>query len=82
MKKTLVIMGGGDHGAVVADIANEIGFWESIVFLDDRFGELKEILGYPVIGDFCQFESKALQQYDFFCCIRQLKTPDAVVVST
>ncbi len=37
MKKKLLVFGAGGHGRVVADSARECGFWEEIVFLDDRY---------------------------------------------
>ncbi|MBR2992912.1 MAG: acetyltransferase [Clostridiales bacterium] len=44
----LVIVGASGHGKVVADIACLVGY-EEIVFLDNN-PELKDCLGYPVIG--------------------------------
>ena len=44
----LVIVGASGHGKVVADIASLVGY-EDIVFLDNN-PELKECLGYPVLG--------------------------------
>jgi len=45
----LLILGAGGHGKVVADIASMIKKWDSISFLDDR-EDLKEVIGFPVIG--------------------------------
>lgn len=44
----LIIIGAGGHGKVVANIAKLNGYKE-IVFLDNN-PELKECLGYPVLG--------------------------------
>lgn len=44
----LIIIGASGHGKVVADIARLNGY-EEIVFLDNN-PELKECLGYPVLG--------------------------------
>ena len=44
----LIIIGASGHGKVVADIACLVGY-EDIVFLDSN-AELKECLGYSVIG--------------------------------
>ena len=38
--KDLIIIGAGGHGKVVADIAQKIGIYKNISFLDD--GETKE----------------------------------------
>ena len=35
----LIIIGGGGHGAVVAEAAKESGDWSEIVFLDDNESE-------------------------------------------
>lgn len=35
MKKMLVILGAGGHGQTVADLAEQIGQYEEIIFLDD-----------------------------------------------
>lgn len=46
--KKLLIIGAGGHGKVIADIAEKLGVYEEISFLDD--GEVKECLGYKVVG--------------------------------
>lgn len=46
--KSLLIIGAGGHGKVVADIASKNGY-DEIIFLDDN-EELTECGGYPVIG--------------------------------
>lgn len=53
--KNLIILGAGGHGKVVADIARKNGYI-NIAFLDDN-REIKECLGYPVIGDNTDFYS-------------------------
>jgi sugar O-acyltransferase (sialic acid O-acetyltransferase NeuD family) len=45
----LLIVGAGGHGKVVAEAAELMEKWDRISFLDDR-EELKEVLGFPVIG--------------------------------
>lgn len=50
MKKTLLIIGCGGHGKVIADTAHELGTYASCVFVDDRYPEIKEVLGHKVIG--------------------------------
>lgn len=45
----LIILGASGHGKVVADIAHLNGY-NDIVFLDNNI-EIKECLGYPVIGN-------------------------------
>ncbi len=49
-KKTLLILGAGGHGRVLADAAEASGQWDPIVFLDDRFPEMASSACWPVIG--------------------------------
>jgi sugar O-acyltransferase (sialic acid O-acetyltransferase NeuD family) len=48
--RTLLVVGAGGHGRVVADAAVESGVWERVVFLDDRFPALDSSDGWPVVG--------------------------------
>ena len=41
--KDLIIIGAGGHGRVIADIAQKLGVYNTIAFLDD--GETKESMG-------------------------------------
>lgn len=47
--ETLIIIGAGGHGKVVADIALKKNTYQEICFLDDNI-EAKECLGFPVVG--------------------------------
>ena len=47
---SLLILGAGGHGKVVADTAAASGQWERIVFLDDRHPSLEAVLDWPVMG--------------------------------
>lgn len=49
--KNLLIIGAGGHGKVVADIAENIGHWAKISFVDDN-ELIKTCLDKPVIGGF------------------------------
>lgn len=51
----LLVIGAGGHGKVVADAALSVGHWDSIAFVDDR-EDLKEVLGFPVIGKIADLE--------------------------
>jgi sugar O-acyltransferase (sialic acid O-acetyltransferase NeuD family) len=46
----LLVIGAGGHGKVVAETALASGQWTDIAFLDGRFPELSEALGWPVVG--------------------------------
>lgn len=47
---TLLIVGAGNQGRVVADMAELTGRWSTIAFLDDRYPSLREVDGFPVVG--------------------------------
>ena len=45
----LLILGAGGHGKVMAEVAEAIGKWKNIAFLDDRHATLNGTLRWPVI---------------------------------
>lgn len=47
---SLLIVGAGGHGKVVADSAAEIGRWKKLAFLDDRYPSLQRVGIWPVAG--------------------------------
>lgn len=47
--KTLVVIGAGGHGKVVADAAETTGRWQNIVFVDKRWPELKSCAHWSVV---------------------------------
>lgn len=49
-ERTLLIIGAGGHGKAVAEAALLSGNWQRIVFADDRWPELKEWAGWPVVA--------------------------------
>lgn len=48
-ERTLLIIGAGGHGKAVAEAALLSGEWQGIVFVDDRWPELRESFGWPVV---------------------------------
>lgn len=48
--KTLVVVGAGGHGKVVADAAEASGRWQNIVFVDKRWPELKSCAHWLVVA--------------------------------
>ena len=46
--RNLIIIGAGGHGRVIADIAQKIGSYKTIAFLDD--GDAKETMGLSIVG--------------------------------
>jgi FlaA1/EpsC-like NDP-sugar epimerase len=48
---SLLILGAGGHGKVVADAALATGDWREIAFLDDRVAQASLVLGLSVIGE-------------------------------
>lgn len=67
MHKKLIIIGASGHGKVVADIAEKLHRYEEIVFLDDNT-DLKECMGYPVVGKSDEIE-KYRNDADFLVAI-------------
>ncbi len=63
---SLLILGAGGHGKVVADTAAAIGRWSKIAFLDDRHASLKKVLDWPVLGSIEKAKG-FLVEYDDFC---------------
>ena len=64
--KPLIIIGAGGHGRVIADIAQKLGVYETISFLDD--GEAKENMGLPITGKTSEVE-KYIASADIFVAI-------------
>ena len=62
----LIIIGAGGHGKVVADIAEKIGKYSEIAFLDD--GAVKDCIGYAVIGKTSE-ASRYVSDFEFFVAI-------------
>ncbi|NOX51919.1 MAG: acetyltransferase [Gammaproteobacteria bacterium] len=50
MNRSLLIIGAGGHGRVVADAARLTGKWKKIAFIDDRYPELVSAGVWSVIG--------------------------------
>ncbi|MGA4472131.1 acetyltransferase [Ectopseudomonas chengduensis] len=48
--RKLLVLGAGGHGKAVAEAALLSGEWQQVVFLDDRWPELKVVCGLPVVG--------------------------------
>ncbi len=46
---SLIVLGAGGHGKVVADCAKACG-WNDVAFLDDRYPDLDTAGEWPVIG--------------------------------
>lgn len=68
--KDLIIIGAGGHGRVIADIAQKLGVYTSISFLDD--GDGKESMGLPIIGKTADVE-KYIATADIFVAIGNSK---------
>lgn len=66
MSKRLIIIGAGGHGKVVADAAHCQGKWDKIVFIDDRYPSLAEVMGIEVVAQtnnikqFCDENTEAI----------------------
>ena len=64
--KDLIIIGAGGHGRVIADIAQKLGVYNTIAFLDD--GVAKESMGLPIVGKTVDIE-KYIKTTDVFFAI-------------
>ena len=64
--KKLIIIGAGGHGRVIADIAQKLGVYKTIAFLDD--GEKKECMGLSIVGKTADVD-KYIAQADIFVAI-------------
>jgi len=65
--KNLLIIGAGGHGKVIADIAECMGCYETIVFADAD-ESLKECMGYPVFREE-ELEDAFYEQHDVFVAV-------------
>lgn len=60
-ENTLLIIGAGGHGKAVAEAALLSGDWQRIAFADDRWPELRETFGWPVVADVAVVAALAVQ---------------------
>lgn len=67
MQKKLIIIGASGHGKVVADVAEKMGRWKTIMFLDDD-KSVDKFLDYDVIGTL-EEASKYKETANFFVAI-------------
>ncbi|MDH4023672.1 MAG: acetyltransferase [Gammaproteobacteria bacterium] len=58
-----MIVGAGGHAAVVAEAAGLAGIWQDICFVDDRYPDVTEVIGLPVIGDLSALELPGTEDY-------------------
>lgn len=66
-KDTLLILGAGGHGKVIADIALKMNQWKHIKFLDDN-EKVKSVLGVDVVGA-TEEANKYITNADIFVAI-------------
>jgi sugar O-acyltransferase (sialic acid O-acetyltransferase NeuD family) len=59
--RTLLVIGAGGHGKAVAEAALLSGEWQRIAFVDDRWPELRETFGWPVVADVAGLAALAIQ---------------------
>lgn len=64
---SLLIVGAGGHGKVIADSACELRCWDRIAFVDDKYPALQALLDWPVLGN--------INETGEFCNV----FPDAIV---
>lgn len=88
--KQLIIIGAGGHGRVLADCAEILGEYSSIVFLDDCYNKSKSSGHWQIIGPIKSF-SEYIENSDFIVAIgnnhfrgkiiEQLKANNAKLIS-
>ena len=61
--RRLLIIGGGGHAKVVADLALTLNLWDSLLFLDDKYPTLKQVLNFPILGS-CDDLEKVIAEYN------------------
>tara|TARA_R110000737_G_scaffold282099_1_gene288719 strand:+ start:2240 stop:2893 length:654 start_codon:yes stop_codon:yes gene_type:complete len=71
--KRLLIIGGGGHGRVVADCAEQCAFYQHIIFLVDCTDERKKIHHWPVINELENFH-RFVDDHDFIVALGDNKT--------
>ncbi|MNQ93431.1 putative acetyltransferase EpsM [compost metagenome] len=60
-KRTLLVLGAGGHGKAVAEAALLSGDWQRVMFVDDRWPELRESFGLPVVANIAGLAEVARQ---------------------
>lgn len=88
--KTLVIIGAGGHGRVVADCAKILNCYNKIVFLDDSFKDYKQSGEWQIVGSVKDY-TQHIRTSDIFVAIgnnhqrgkilEQLESADANIIS-
>ncbi|KZZ57472.1 hypothetical protein A3762_09875 [Oleiphilus sp. HI0125] len=63
----LVVVGAGGHGKVCADVATLIGNWDEVVFVDQKYPEIKSCGRWPVVAS--SLESLGDCEFSFFVAI-------------
>ena len=66
--KTLVIIGAGGHGLVVADCALSIGYYSDLIFLDDCLEKLDDKSQWQVSGPIASWPNYS-ENADFIVAI-------------
>ena len=74
--KDLIIIGAGGNGKVVADIAQKLGVYNNIAFLDD--GDVKSVMGLSVVGKTTDIV-KYIKTADIFVSIGDNKTREGFI---
>lgn len=69
MSNTLVIIGAGGHGSVVAETAELMGHWRSIIFFDDHKPIGSYIHKWKIVGTTADLVRKSDQYSDFVVAI-------------
>lgn len=75
--RSLVVIGAGGHGRVVADVAQKMNCYDEIFFLDD--GEMKECIGLPIKGQVSAIKEYLSEGVEFFVAIGNSQTRQKIM---
>lgn len=81
MGRSILIVGGGGHGRVVADAARLSGQWGRIAFVDDLYPVLDSAGSWPVIGTVAELDLLASEWGEAVIAIGNNTTRIAVLES-
>ena len=70
----LLIVGAGGHAAVVAEMAELVGAWEQICFVDNKYPDLTSIIDLPVVGNSSAIPGLISDEADFVIAIGNNQT--------